>query len=372
MRRPQEGARAAARALAVRPGRARRDFIATGRPGRMGKPRLLLAGLKKGRRGDIARAISMVENGQDGSGDLAAEVFAHTGNATVIGFTGPAGAGKSTLIDRVAVELRGRGAAPAVLAVDPSSHVTGGAILGDRVRMSRSAESGTYIRSVASRGAAGAVARSVRGIVRILEYAGFDPILVESVGAGQTEVGISAVSDITVVVFSPQTGDSIQAVKAGLTEIGDMYVVNKGDLDGAEQLYGALLDHVAGGGGGRAAGEPAAGGAPAGGAAPDRPAVAMASAKSGRGTGRLAATLLDMARRGGAGEKKAAEDARLEAEVRDIVLNMQKERLERMLDPSSNRSYAGYLRRVRAREIDPHEAARRFSARLALRGAAGR
>ena len=337
----------------------------------MGKPRLLLAGLKKGRRGDIARAISMVENGQDGSGDLAAEVFAHTGNATVIGFTGPAGAGKSTLIDRVAVELRGRGAAPAVLAVDPSSHVTGGAILGDRVRMSRSAESGTYIRSVASRGAAGAVARSVRGIVRILEYAGFDPILVESVGAGQTEVGISAVSDITVVVFSPQTGDSIQAVKAGLTEIGDMYVVNKGDLDGAEQLYGALLDHVAGGGGGGggAAGEAgeAAGGAPAGG-----PAVAMASAKSGRGTGRLAATLLDMARRGGAGEKKAAEDARLEAEVRDIVLNMQKERLERMLDPSSNRSYAGYLRRVRAREIDPHEAARRFSARLPLRGAAGR
>ena len=345
----------------------------------MGKPRPLLAGLKKGRRGDIARAISMVENGQDGSRGLAAEVFAHTGSATVIGFTGPAGAGKSTLIDRVAVELRGRGAAPAVLAVDPSSHVTGGAILGDRVRMSRSAESGTYIRSVASRGAAGAVARSVRGIVRILEYAGFDPILVESVGAGQTEVGISAVSDITVVVFSPQTGDSIQAVKAGLTEIGDMYVVNKGDLDGAEQLYGALLDHVAGGGGGEgeegaASGAAGATGAPGGtGGSPGRrPAVAMASARSGRGTGRLAAALLDMARRGGAGEKKAAEDERLEAEVRDIVLNMQRERLERMLDPSSNRSYAGYLRRVRAREIDPHEAARRFSARLARRGAAGR
>ena len=325
----------------------------------MGKPRLLLAGLKKGRRGDIARAISMVENGQDGSGSLAAEVFAHTGNATVIGVTGPAGAGKSSLIDRVAVELRRLGAAPAVLAVDPSSHVTGGAILGDRVRMSKSAESGTYIRSVASRGAAGAVARSVRGIVRILEYAGFDPILVESVGAGQTEVGISAVSDITVVVFSPQTGDSIQAVKAGLTEIGDMYVVNKDDLAGAEQLYGALLDHVAGGEGAAAK---------AGVGAGSRPAVAMASARSGRGTGRLAASLLEMARRGGAAEKKAAEDERLEAEVRDIVLNMQKERLERMLDPSSNRSYAGYLRRVRAREIDPHEAARRFSARLALRG----
>ena len=339
----------------------------------MGMP-LLLAGLRKGRRGDVARAISMVENGQEGAGDLAAQVFARTGSATVIGITGPAGAGKSTLIDRAAVELRRLGAAPAVLAVDPSSHVTGGAILGDRVRMSKSAESGTYIRSVASRGAAGAVARSVRGIVRILEYAGFDPVMVESVGAGQTEVGISAVADITVVVFSPQTGDSIQAVKAGLTEIGDLYVVNKGDIDGAEQLYGALLDHVAasgasggagGAGGDRGRGAAGLEGGAGGGGPRRRPAVAMVSAKSGRGTAELAGLLLGMARKIGAAEKKAAEDERLEAEVRDIVLNMQRKRLERMLDPSSNRSYAGYLRRVRAREIDPHEAARRFSARLA-------
>lgn len=306
---------------------------------------------------------------------MVAEIFARTGRATVIGITGPAGAGKSTLIDRASVEMRRLGANPAVLAVDPTSHVTGGAILGDRVRMTESTDSGTYIRSVASRGAAGAVSRSVRGIARVLEYAGFDPIIVESVGAGQTEVGISAVADITVVVFSPQTGDSIQAVKAGLTEIGDLYVVNKGDIDGAAQLYDALLDHVAsspGGGGGHGArgrGTADAADTKGGDDKGGDPAVVMVSAKRGRGTAGLAKTLLGMMRRLGDGGREAAEGRRLEAEVRDIVLNMQRERLERMLDPSTNRSYAAYLRRVRAREIDPHEAARRLSARMG-RGAA--
>ena len=304
---------------------------------------------------------------------MVAEIFARTGRATVIGITGPAGAGKSTLIDRASVEMRRLGANPAVLAVDPTSHVTGGAILGDRVRMTESTDSGTYIRSVASRGAAGAVSRSVRGIARVLEYAGFDPIIVESVGAGQTEVGISAVADITVVVFSPQTGDSIQAVKAGLTEIGDLYVVNKGDIDGAAQLYDALLDHVAsspgGGHGARGRGNGGEAGEGDGKGMGGDPAVVMVSAKRGRGTAGLAKTLLGMMRGLGGGDREEAEGRRLEAEVRDIVLNMQRERLERMLDPSTNRSYAAYLRRVRAREIDPHEAARRLSARIG-RGAA--
>lgn len=334
--------------------------------GGMGAP--LLAGLRRGRRGDIARAISIVENDPGSARDMVAEIFARTGRATTIGITGPAGAGKSTLIDRASVELRRLGANPAVLAVDPTSHVTGGAILGDRVRMTESADSGTYIRSVASRGAAGAVSRSVRGISRVLEYAGFDPIIVESVGAGQTEVGISAVADITVVVFSPQTGDSIQAVKAGLTEIGDIYVVNKGDLDGASQLYDALLDHVAaspgGQGGAGERGRGRRGGGGEGGAGHgDGPSVVMVSAKRETGTADLARTLLEMMR-GGGGGTEGREGERLEAELRDIILNMQRERLDRMLDPSTNRSYAAYLRRVRAREIDPHEAARRFTARM--------
>ena len=334
----------------------------------------LLDGLRRGRRGDIARAVSIVENGSAGARYIESEIFARTGRAAVIGVTGPAGAGKSTLIDRSSVEMRRLGANPAVLAVDPTSHVTGGAILGDRVRMSKSADSGTYIRSVASRGGAGAVSRSVRGMARVLEYAGFDPIIVESVGAGQTEVGISEVADITVVVFSPQTGDSIQAVKAGLTEIGDLYVVNKGDLDGASQLHDALLDHVATspavGGGPGARGR--RGGAAAAGGGGEPAAVVMVSAKSGRGAAGLARRLLEAARARSAGDREAAEGRRLEAEVRDIVLNMQRERLERMLDPSTNRSYAAYLRRVRAREIDPREAARRFSARIGRGGGAAR
>ena len=416
--------------------------------GGMGTP--LLAGLRRGRRGDIARAISIVENDPGSARDMVAEIFARTGWATTIGITGPAGAGKSTLIDRASVELRRLGANPAVLAVDPTSHVTGGAILGDRVRMTESTDSGTYIRSVASRGAAGAVSRSVRGISRVLEYAGFDPIIVESVGAGQTEVGISAVADITVVVFSPQTGDSIQAVKAGLTEIGDIYVVNKGDLDGASQLYDALLDHVASSLGGTKGGDqetedrttsgtakrgkagPAPGanhkagdkseinkwtrtrignrykmaysirnrvegspvkmaysirnrveGSPVkmaysirnrveGSLGPNGrksdPAVVMVSAKKGKGTSGLAKTLFEMM---DVGDKDVGEGKRLEVELRDIILNMQRERLDRMLDPTTNRSYAAYLRKVRAREIDPHEAARRFTARMG-RGAGGR
>lgn len=336
----------------------------------MGAP--LLAGLRRGRRGDIARAISIVENDPGSAKDMVAEIFARTGRATTIGITGPAGAGKSTLIDRASVALRRLGANPAVLAVDPTSHVTGGAILGDRVRMTESTDSGTYIRSVASRGAAGAVSRSVRGISRVLEYAGFDPIIVESVGAGQTEVGISAVADITVVVFSPQTGDSIQAVKAGLTEIGDIYVVNKGDLDGASQLYDALLDHVATSPGGQgeagARGRGRRGGGEGAAGHGDGPSVVMVSAKRGKGTADLARTLLEMMRGGAGAEDREGE--RLEAELRDIILNMQRERLDRMLDPSTNRSYAAYLRRVRAREIDPHEAARRFTARMG-RGTGG-
>ena len=149
----------------------------------------------------------------------------------IIGITGPAGAGKSSLINKTAIHLKKLGTKPAVLAIDPTSHVTGGAILGDRVRMSESTDSGTYIRSIASRGATGAISNSLRNSIRVLEYAGFDPIIIESVGAGQTEVEISNIADITVVVFNPNTGDSIQTIKAGLTEIGDIYLVNKSDLN---------------------------------------------------------------------------------------------------------------------------------------------
>ena len=137
----------------------------------------------------------------------------------IIGITGSAGVGKSSLIDKTSIQLKKLGMKPAVLAIDPTSHISGGAILGDRVRMTESTDSGTYIRSIASRGATGAVSRSIRNSIRVLEYAGFDPIIIESVGAGQTEIEISNIADITIVMFNPHTGDSIQTIRQVLLKL---------------------------------------------------------------------------------------------------------------------------------------------------------
>ena len=186
----------------------------------------------------------MVENDPTHAQNLLQEIFPHTGKSGIIGITGPAGAGKSSLINQLSVRLSKINSKPAVLAVDPTSHITGGAILGDRVRMSESTDSGVYIRSLASRGATGAVSGSLRNSIRVLEFAGFDPIIIESVGAGQTEVDISDMADVTVVVFNPHTGDSIQTIKAGITEIGDICVVNKSDLPGSAALFDAVSDFI--------------------------------------------------------------------------------------------------------------------------------
>jgi len=204
----------------------------------------IISDLKHGKRHAIARAISIIENNEKEARSLIKKIFKSSGKSIVIGITGPAGAGKSSLIDKTVLELKKLGYKAAVLAIDPTSHITGGAILGDRVRMSESTDSGTYIRSMASRGATGAISHAVRNSIRVLEYAGFDTIIIESVGAGQTEVEISKIADITVVVFNPNTGDSIQTIKAGLTEIGDIYLVNKSDLTGANQLFDAVRDFI--------------------------------------------------------------------------------------------------------------------------------
>ena len=200
--------------------------------------------MKKAKRGAIAKAISIFENDEKESRKLIKKIFKTSGKSVIIGITGPAGAGKSSLIDKLSIKLIKSGSKPAVLAIDPTSHVSGGAILGDRVRMTESTDSGTYIRSMASRGATGAISRSIRNSIRVLEYAGFDPIIIESVGAGQTEIEISNIADITVVVFNPHTGDSIQTIKAGITEIGDIYLVNKRDLEGASQLFQSVQDFI--------------------------------------------------------------------------------------------------------------------------------
>lgn len=293
----------------------------------------MLADLKKGKRGAIAKAITIVENDQKEAKKLIKKIFKDTGDSIIIGITGPAGAGKSSLINKTTVEMKKLGTKPAVLAIDPTSHVTGGAILGDRVRMSESTDSGTYIRSIASRGATGAVSRSLRNSIRILEYAGFNPIIIESVGAGQTEVEISNIADITVVVFNPNTGDSIQTIKAGLTEIGDIYLINKSDLAGTNQLFDAVRDFI--------------------GDSVRNPIILKTSVKKNSGITDFAKTLKEMMSTKKK-FKKEKQQEQLESELTDIVLNNIKEKIDHMLE--SDKSFSKYLKQLQSKSIDPFDA----------------
>jgi len=301
----------------------------------------LLSDLKKGKRGAIAKAITIVENDQKETKKLLKKIFKDSGNSSVIGITGPAGSGKSSLINKTVISLKKLRTKPAVLAIDPTSHVTGGAILGDRVRMSESTDSGTYIRSIASRGATGAVSRSLRNSIRVLEYAGFNPIIIESVGAGQTEVEISNIADITVVVFNPNTGDSIQTIKAGLTEIGDIYVVNKSDLAGTNQLFDAVRDYI--------------------GDSKRNPTILKTSVKKNSGISVFAKTLKDMM----VIKKKFKTEKdleRFEVELKDIVLNNIKEKIDEMLE--SDKTFFTYLKKLQSKKIDPFAAADKITKSL--------
>ena len=293
----------------------------------------LLADLKKGKRGAIAKAITLVENDKKESKKLLKKIFKDTGNSMVIGITGPAGAGKSSLINKTAIILKKLGTKPAVLAIDPTSHITGGAILGDRVRMNESTDSGTYIRSIASRGATGAVSHSLRNSIRVLEYAGFNPIIIESVGAGQTEVEIANIADITTVVFNPNTGDSIQTIKAGLTEIGDIYLVNKSDLSGTNQLFDAVQDFI--------------------GDTDRNPIVLKTSVKKNSGISEFAKTLIKLME-SKKKSKKEKDSERLESELKDIVLNNIKEKIDDMLD--SDKTFSNYLKKLNTKKINPYDA----------------
>lgn len=187
-----------------------------------------------GDRRALARAITYVENGMAEARELIRATFSRTGRAHIIGITGPPGAGKSTLTDRLAVHCRQLGRTVAIVAVDPSSPFTGGAILGDRIRMQRSlTDPGIFMRSLATRGHLGGISVATGDVVSLMDAFGFDVILVETVGAGQSEVEIMGLAHTTIVVLVPGLGDDIQAIKAGILEIGDIFAVNKADRDGA-------------------------------------------------------------------------------------------------------------------------------------------
>jgi LAO/AO transport system kinase len=302
----------------------------------------IVKGLLAGERRAIARAISIVDNDEPESREIIKQIFSKTGKIRTVGFTGPGGAGKSSLLGKLIPECEALDYRVAVLAVDPTSPITGGAILGDRVRMQDNlANEKVFMRSMASRGAMGGISKSLRNAIRILDVAGYNIVLIESVGAGQLEVEISKVVDLTVVVFTPHTGDNVQAVKAGLTEIGDIYVVNKADLEGATTLYQTILDLI--------------------GDTNRKPAVLKTSAKTGTGVEELAKNIDKLLKEKSINYKER-ERKMLEDELTDMILNNLEKRVSSML--ALDRKYSEFIDRLARKEIDPYVAAEELTTAL--------
>ena len=302
----------------------------------------IVKGLLAGERRALARAISIVDNDEPESREIIKQIFGKTGNIRTVGFTGPGGAGKSSLVGKLIPECQALGYKVAVLAVDPTSPITGGAILGDRVRMQGNlGNEKVFMRSMASRGAMGGVSKSLRNAIRILDVAGYNVVLIESVGAGQLEVEISKVADLTVVVFTPHTGDNVQAVKAGLTEIGDIYVVNKADLEGATSLYQTVLDLI--------------------GDTNRKPAVLKTSVKTGEGVGELARSIDKLLKEKSINYKER-ERKMLEDELADMILNILEKKVSSML--AQDRKYSEFIDRLARKEIDPYVAAEELAGTL--------
>jgi LAO/AO transport system kinase len=319
--------------------------------GRVRRSRDIPALIARAREGDarsVARLISLVENGDPALPEVAAALAPYAGRAQVVGLTGSPGVGKSTTTNELVRALRKAGHRVGVLAVDPSSPFTGGAILGDRVRMQEhSTDPGVYIRSMSSRGHLGGLAAATPQAVRVLEGAGCDVIVVETVGVGQAEVEIASLADTTLVLLAPGMGDAIQAVKAGILEIADVFVVNKADRAGADATYRDIQGML--GLGERAPGV-------------WRPPVLRATAVRGEGIEDVVSAIeKHRAWLEKTGELRRRREARAAAEVEAIALGTLRARMGNLRDGTALAELAS---RVTDGALDPYAAARTLLAAL--------
>ena len=299
-----------------------------------------------GDRRALARLFTRIERNASDLWDAVRLTYPLAGRASVMGITGPPGAGKSTIVDGLSAAVRSEGKSVGVLAVDPTSPFTGGAVLGDRIRMqSHHQDPGVFIRSLATRGVPGGLNAVSRAGVKLLDAVGKDVILVETVGVGQTELDIMGVADIVVVVLVPEAGDTVQTMKAGLLEIADLFVVNKADRDGAGQLASAIRAMIAL--------EPRPEG--------KRPAVLLTQAHRGEGVQELyaeASARIESMRCSGQLAKRRSRQA--SGEVTRLLKTTVAEAVERVME--TDRRASDLLRCVDAGKIDPYTAARRLIA----------
>ena len=288
----------------------------------------------------IARAISLIEDEAAVAADLMRAIYPHTGRAYLIGVTGPPGAGKSTLVDKLTAETRQHGETLGVIAVDPTSPFTGGAILGDRLRMqAHSADPDVFIRSMATRGQLGGLSRSTTDVALVLDAAGKSLVIIETVGVGQDEVDIVRTADVSIVIMVPGTGDEVQALKAGIMEIADIFVVNKADRDGADRMVTAVESNLA---------------LQAYGEGEWRPPIIKTEATTGRGVAELWEAIKAFRTHSEATRVRRLK-TRSEFRMRELLMHGFLSHLDRRV--LAQGELQQLLDRVAAREIDPYTAA---------------